>query len=80
MKREKLRAEERKVETREIVKTTIELEAAAARAAREGLRELGDIDTDDEKDEEAEYELWKGREMRRIRYWARILAGCPTRL
>lgn len=65
--REKARAEARKVETREIVKTTIELEAAAARAAREMPHDVGDIDTDDEKDEEEQYELWKGREMNRIR-------------
>jgi Microfibril-associated/Pre-mRNA processing len=67
MRREKARAEQRKVETQEIVKSTIELEAAAARAARETPHDLGDVDTDDEKDEEEQYELWKSREMNRIR-------------
>jgi hypothetical protein len=33
----------------------------------QGPKEVGDIDTDDEKDEEAEYEQWKSRELRRIR-------------
>jgi hypothetical protein len=34
---------------------------------RQGPKEIGDVDTDDEKDEEAQYEQWKGREMARIR-------------
>ena len=42
-------------------------EEAAARARREGPKELGDIDTDDEKDGDADYEQWRQREMRRIR-------------
>ena len=29
---------------------------------------MEDIDTDDEKDEEAQYDLWKSREMARIRH------------
>ena len=33
----------------------------------QGPKEIGDIDTDDEKDEEAKYEQWKSRELRRIR-------------
>lgn len=33
----------------------------------QGPKEIGDIETDDEKDEEAEYEQWKSRELRRIR-------------
>ena len=48
----------------------IRAEEAAARGAREGPKELGDIHTDDEEDEEAEYELWRQRELRRIRRYA----------
>ena len=33
----------------------------------QGPKEIGDVDTDDEKDEEAQYEQWKSREMTRIR-------------
>jgi hypothetical protein len=33
----------------------------------QGPKEIGDIDTDDEKDEEAQYEQWKSRELARIR-------------
>ena len=54
-------------ETKEIVVERIRAEEAAARGAREGPKELGDIHTDDEEDEEAEYELWRQRELRRIR-------------
>ena len=42
-------------------------EEAAAKARKEGPKELGDIDTDDEKDPDAEYEAWRMRELRRIR-------------
>ncbi len=35
--------------------------------AAQGPKEIGDIDTDDEKDEEAQYEAWKLRELGRIR-------------
>ncbi|KAK9845076.1 hypothetical protein WJX74_010315 [Apatococcus lobatus] len=63
----KHRLEDRKKETKEIVVERIRAEEAAARGAREGPKELGDIHTDDEEDEEAEYELWRQRELRRIR-------------
>lgn len=33
----------------------------------QGPKEIGDVDTDDEKDEEAQYEQWKSRELARIR-------------
>lgn len=33
----------------------------------QGPKEIGDVDTDDDKDEEAQYEQWKIREMARIR-------------
>ena len=33
----------------------------------QGPKEIGDIDTDDEKDEEEQYEQWKTRELMRIR-------------
>lgn len=36
-------------------------------ACMQGPKEIGDIDTDDEKDEEGEYEQWKSRELGRIR-------------
>ena len=42
-------------------------EELAAKEARQGPKEMGDIDTDDEKDPEAEYESWRSRELRRIR-------------
>ncbi|KAK9814190.1 hypothetical protein WJX72_001977 [[Myrmecia] bisecta] len=63
----KQRLEERKTETKELVLERIKLDEATARSAKEGPKELGDIDTDDDKDEEVEYEQWKSREMRRIR-------------
>ena len=34
----------------------------------QGPKEIGDIKTDDEKDEEEQYEQWKTREMKRIRW------------
>lgn len=34
----------------------------------QGPKEIGDIDTDDDKDEEEQYEQWKTRELQRIRY------------
>ena len=46
------------------------MEEAASRAAKAGPKEIGDIDTDDDMDEAAEqqeYELWKARELARIR-------------
>ncbi len=36
-------------------------------AVVQGPKEIGDVDTDDEKDEEAQYEQWKSRELARIR-------------
>ncbi len=64
-------------ETKEIVVERIRAEEVAARGAREGPKELGDIHTDDEEDEEAEYELWRQRELRRIRRYSRPYT--PTR-
>ena len=43
----------------------------------QGPKEIGDIDTDDEKDEEAEYEQWKSRELRRIRRAGWLLRAAP---
>ena len=43
------------------------MEKATQLAAKAGPQGMDDIDTDDEKDEEAQYDLWKGREMARIR-------------
>ena len=48
----------------------LQIEDAAVRAAKAGPKEIGDVDTDDDLDEAAEqqeYELWKSREMARIR-------------
>lgn len=44
-----------------------QMEKATQLAAKAGPQGMDDVDTDDEKDEETEYELWKGREMGRIR-------------
>ena len=61
------RLKERAKETKELVIEQYKQEEEAAKAARHGPKELGDIDTDDEKDPEAEYESWRSRELRRIR-------------
>ena len=53
------------------------MEEAAAAAEKAGPKEIGDIDTDDEKDEEQEYELWKTREMNRIR-WAPAVGSAQS--
>ena len=45
----------------------MQMEKATQLAAKAGPQAMADIDTDDEKDEETQYELWKGREMGRIR-------------
>ena len=52
----------------------VQMEDAAAKAAKAGPKEIGDIDTDDEQNEEQEYELWKSREMSRIRCAQPVLA------
>ena len=59
---------ERAQQTKEIVVEQLRLEEAERKAAKEGPKELGDIDTDDEKDPEAEYEAWRLRELQRIRF------------
>ncbi len=33
----------------------------------QGPKEIGDVDTEDDKDEETQYEQWKARELARIR-------------
>lgn len=56
-----------------------QMEKATQLASKAGPQGMEDIDTDDEKDEEAEYELWKGREMARIRHASRsslLESGC----
>ncbi len=58
---------ERAKQTKEMVIEQYKQEEMAAKEARQGPKELGDIDTDDEKDPEAEYESWRSRELRRIR-------------
>ncbi|GAB4819558.1 hypothetical protein N2152v2_006604 [Parachlorella kessleri] len=63
---EKMRLEQRKDETREIVAQRVQEEEAMAANMQAGPKGLDEIDTDDEKDEEGEYETWKLREMRRI--------------
>ncbi|KAK9805438.1 hypothetical protein WJX73_006930 [Symbiochloris irregularis] len=65
--KEKQRLVDRKVETRQIVNEQVAMEKATQLAAKAGPSGMDDVDTDDEKDEETEYELWKGREMGRIR-------------
>lgn len=49
----------------------MQMEKATQLASKAGPQGMADIDTDDERDEEKEYELWKEREMGRIRW------GCP---
>lgn len=46
-------------------------------AVVQGPKEVGDVDTDDEKDEEAQYEQWKSRELARIRFaFSKIMPFC----
>ena len=61
------RLKERAKETKGIVIEQLQAEEAAAQAAREGPKEMGDIDTDDEAHAEEEYVQWKNREYARIR-------------
>lgn len=61
------RLKERAKQTKEIVIEQYKQEELAAKEARQGPKEMGDIDTDDENDQEAEFESWRGRELRRIR-------------
>lgn len=63
-----VKLEARKHETREILISTITAEAQAAKAAREGPKEIDDVDTDDERDANAEYDSWRIRELQRIRF------------
>ena len=54
-------------ETRQILNERIKLDEAQARAAQaEAWQGAGDINTDDDDDETAEYEQWHRREMARI--------------
>lgn len=54
-------------ETRQILNERIKLDEAQARAAQAEVRQgAGDINTDDDDDETAEYEQWHRREMARI--------------
>mmetsp|Transcript_30523 Transcript_30523/g.51431 ORF Transcript_30523/g.51431 Transcript_30523/m.51431 type:complete len:475 (+) Transcript_30523:312-1736(+) len=66
--RAKNRIDERKVETRQLVVEEINRDAEYERA-NEGLGAGGgsDVDTDDETNEAEEYELWKARELKRIK-------------
>ena len=61
------RLKERAKQTKEMVIEQYKQEELAAKEARQGPKEIGDIDTDDEKDPEAEYDSWRSRELRRIR-------------
>lgn len=54
-------------ETKEMVISRLKAEEEAAKAATEGPKEMGDIDTDDEKDQEGDYDSWRLRELQRIR-------------
>ena len=54
----------------------VQIEKATVLAAKAGPQGMEDIDTDDEKDEEAQYELWKGREMARIRFVTPVACWC----
>jgi len=61
------RLKERAKQTKEIVIEQLQAEEAATQAMREGPKEMGDIDTDDEQYAESEYVQWKNREYGRIR-------------
>lgn len=61
------RLKERAKQTKEIVIEQYKQEELAAKEAKQGPKEIGDIDTDDEKDAEGEFESWRSRELRRIR-------------
>jgi len=63
-----VRLKERAKQTKEIVIEQLQAEEAAAQAMREGPKEMGDIDTDDEKYQDTEYAQWTKREYGRIRY------------
>ncbi|GIL49029.1 hypothetical protein Vafri_5515 [Volvox africanus] len=67
VEKEKKRLESRKDETKAILAAQMELEAAAAAAAAAGPAGADDIDTDDEVDPVQAYEIWKARELRRIK-------------
>ena len=54
-------------ETRELLIRRLRAEEEAAQAARDGPREEGDIDTDDEQNQEVDYNEWIQREYQRIR-------------
>jgi microfibrillar-associated protein 1 len=43
------------------------MEDEAAKSSFVGPKGASDIDTDDDKDDEAEYEAWKARELARIK-------------
>lgn len=62
----KTRLEERKVETRQIVEAEIRRESEVERADA-GVARTSDVDTDDEANEADEYNLWKQRELKRIK-------------
>lgn len=65
--RERVRLEQRKEETKEIVAARLAEEAAQEAAAAAGPQGADDIITDDEAaDDEEEYTAWKLREMKRL--------------
>lgn len=61
------RLKERAKQTKEIVIEQYKQEELAAKEAKQGPKGMGDIDTDDEKDVDGEFESWRSRELRRIR-------------
>lgn len=67
---------QRAAQTKELVVEQLKAEEEAAKASKDGPKELGDIDTDDEKDPEGEYEAWRIRELARIRSVPRLSPSC----
>mmetsp|Transcript_18757 Transcript_18757/g.22468 ORF Transcript_18757/g.22468 Transcript_18757/m.22468 type:complete len:478 (+) Transcript_18757:102-1535(+) len=65
-KKKKERLQERKQESRALVNAEITREEEVARADA-GVANTDDVDTDDEVNEAEEYELWKTRELARIK-------------
>ncbi|CAD7701159.1 unnamed protein product [Ostreobium quekettii] len=66
-KREQQEIEERKIESKALVLELIRQEDSAAKSQADGPKSANDVDTDDDKEEEKEFETWKIREYARLK-------------